>query len=760
VQSDECLPMKMTTTTGSGGGTVEDEAFAKIKMGVNVDIKRSDGRIHSAVVSGINPETRSVTVEWFERGETKGKEIELEAILGLNQDLLPPLDENGQIVPNKLSKYVPRPAAGGGGNGNQGSNQGGGQGGMRTRNKQTTSSRQTQNGVSGFAAAAAASDKHSSGESENVPPATAPTRNAMPPPPAPSDTAKRGPGGAGGGSGGNGGGAAVDRRRSNVVKEVERLKKNREERRAKQQEMLEEKEKAVEMNANHANYDFFCMIQDYQEQLEFNPVSEDDAWASDHQITVCVRKRPINAKERKKKEIDVTCVPKKDHIIIHEPKTKVDLTKFLENQHFRFDFAFDENSSNDLVYKYTAKPLVVNIFEGGMATCFAYGQTGSGKTHTMGGEFHGKQQDSKGGIYALATKDVFKYLNSAKYKNLKLQVSCSYFEIYSGKVFDLLSGKSKLRVLEDGKQQVVVVGLQEKEVDCVEDVLKLINHGNSIRTSGQTSANAHSSRSHAVFQIILRNSDRKKSLHGKFSLIDLAGNERGADTSSANRQTRMEGAEINKSLLALKECIRALGRKGGHLPFRASKLTQVLRDSFIGEKSKTCMIAMVSPALGSCEHTLNTLRYADRVKELGAGDPTKADDDRRNNRGPEMRMDDGVISPEDSDLAQLRSMNEGELSADWYNFQEAITHLQEMEEDLVDTHHNVIQTMQNWVQDDSQLISMTQEVDYDQDAYCQQLEDMIDEKIEALKELRGKAKAFRANLIDEESKSRLLQQKK
>ena len=96
------------------------------------------------------------------------------------------------------------------------------------------------------------------------------------------------------------------------------------------------------------------------------------------------------------------------------------------------------------------------------------------------------------------------------------------------------------------------MGLQEKVVDCVEDVLKLINHGNSIRTSGQTSANAHSSRSHAVFQIILRNSDRKKSLYGKFSLIDLAGNERGADTNSANRQTRMEGAEINKSLLALK----------------------------------------------------------------------------------------------------------------------------------------------------------------------------------------------------------------
>ena len=86
------------------------------------------------------------------------------------------------------------------------------------------------------------------------------------------------------------------------------------------------------------------------------------------------------------------------------------------------------------MYKYTAKSLVQSIFEGGMATCFAYGQTGSGKTHTMGGEFHGKTQDSKNGIYALAARDVFKYLKSPKYKNNNLQVSCSFFEIYSGKV--------------------------------------------------------------------------------------------------------------------------------------------------------------------------------------------------------------------------------------------------------------------------------------------------------------------------------------
>lgn len=186
----------------------------------------------------------------------------------------------------------------------------------------------------------------------------------------------------------------------------------------------------------------------------------------------------------------------------------------------------------------------------------------------------------------------------------------------------------------------------------MDDVLKLIQIGNSARTSGQTSANSNSSRSHAVFQIILRTPMGK--VHGKFSLIDLAGNERGADTSSADRQTRMEGAEINKSLLALKECIRALGRKGGHLPFRVSKLTQVLRDSFIGEKSKTCMIAMISPGLSSCEHSLNTLRYADRVKELAVKD---------NGMSAEARMttlqeyDDVENMDSESDLAHLQSLN-------------------------------------------------------------------------------------------------------
>ncbi len=144
--------------------------------------------------------------------------------------------------------------------------------------------------------------------------------------------------------------------------------------------------------------------------------------------------------------------------------------------------------------------------------------------------------------------------------------------------------------------------------------MEAIGAGLQSRTSGVTGANADSSRSHAILQLQLKEAKTQRDF-GKMSFIDLAGSERGADTIDQNKQTRLDGAEINKSLLALKECIRALDLEKKHLPFRGSKLTQVLKDSFTGN-SKTTMIANVSPAMSCCEHTLNTLRYADRVKEL------------------------------------------------------------------------------------------------------------------------------------------------
>ncbi|XP_023727053.1 kinesin-like protein Klp10A, partial [Cryptotermes secundus] len=365
----------------------------------------------------------------------------------------------------------------------------------------------------------------------------------------------------------------------NVVEEIERMKKNREERRQRQETMKEEKEFLIIVNQGNPNWEFQEMIRKYRSSTEFRPLRELDP-VEDHQITVCIRKRPLNKKEVTRKEVDVVSVPSKDEIVVHEPKRKLNLTKFLENQRFTFDYAFDETCSNDLVYKYTAKPLVQTILEGGMATCFAYGQTGSGKTHTMGGDFRGKRQVCKKGIYAMAAEDVFNFLKLPEYKDLDLRVFASFFEIYNSDVSDLLANKAKLRILEDGRHQVQIVGLTERVVNSVDEVIKIIERGNTVRASGKTSANCHSSRSHAVFQIVLRTHNTNR-IHGLFSLIDLAGNERAADRTTANRQTRLEAAAINKSLLALKECIRALGRQAAHVPFRGSKITQVLRDSFI-----------------------------------------------------------------------------------------------------------------------------------------------------------------------------------
>ena len=144
-------------------------------------------------------------------------------------------------------------------------------------------------------------------------------------------------------------------------------------------------------------------------------------------------------------------------------------------------------------------------------------------------------------------------------------------------------------------------------------MLEIIDYGHSERTTHSTAANDTSSRSHAIAIIKVKDSESKTI--GKLLIVDLAGSERAQDTQSNNRQRRLEGAEINKSLLGLKECIRALDSNQGHVPFRASKLTMVLRDSFLNpQSSKIVMIACINPGSSSADHTINTLRYAQRLK--------------------------------------------------------------------------------------------------------------------------------------------------
>lgn len=710
--------------------------FGKIVVGTYVEIKRSDGRIHQAMVTSLNEDNESVTVEWIENGDTKGKEIDLESIFALNPDVAP----EEEIPPSPETPPPPTPS--------------GGKVSKIAKNRRTIAPSKNDTPSRDNRALPTRARPLQPQQPEPAPPPPPPQQPAQPtqaqtqqqlqnePSNQPMSRKEFG---------------QLSRRKSNCVKEVEKLQEKRERRRLQQQELREKR--AQEVDTTVPNYEIMYMIRDFRASLDYRPLTAADL-IEEHRICVCVRKRPLNKKELAMKDLDVITIPSKDVVMVHEPKQKVDLTRYLENQTFRFDYAFDDGSTNEMVYRFTARPLVETIFERGMATCFAYGQTGSGKTHTMGGDFSGKNQDCSKGIYALAARDVFLMLKKPNYKKLDLQVYSTFFEIYSGKVFDLLNRKAKLRVLEDGKQQVQVVGLQEKEVKCTEDVLKLIEVGNSCRTSGQTSANAHSSRSHAVFQIILR---RKGKMHGKFSLIDLAGNERGADTSSADRQTRLEGAEINKSLLALKECIRALGRNKPHTPFRASKLTQVLRDSFIGENSRTCMIATISPGMTSCENTLNTLRYANRVKELTV-DPNQMMDGGRSNMhvGNQLDLDEEWMgmSPQRDDLKLLCEQNEEEVSPQLFTFHEAVSQLVEMEEQVLEDHRAVFQESIRWLEDEKVLLEMTEEVDYDVESYATQLEQILDQKIEILTELRDKVKSFRSTLQEEEQASKQINPKR
>ncbi|KAE8674108.1 Kinesin-like protein KIF2C [Hibiscus syriacus] len=367
-------------------------------------------------------------------------------------------------------------------------------------------------------------------------------------------------------------------------------------------------------------------------------------------IKVVVRKRPLNKKELAKNEEDII-ETLSNSLIVHETKLKVDLTEYLEKHEFVFDAVLNEEVSNDEVYHETVESIIPIIFQRIKATCFAYGQTGSGKTYTMKP------------LPLRASRDILRLMHHT-YRNQGFQLFVSFFEIYGGKLYDLLGDRKKLCMREDGKQQVCIVGLQEYIVSDVETIKELIEKGNGTRSTGTTGANEESSRSHAILQLAIKrsvdgNGSKLPRLVGKLSFIDLAGSERGADTTDNDKQTRMEGAEINKSLLALKECIRALDNDQGHIPFRGSKLTEVLRDSFMGN-SRTVMISCISPNSGSCEHTLNTLRYADRVKSLSKGGNPKKDV-----LSSTLNLKESTAQPLSSGLPTASSYFEDDINDTW-----------------------------------------------------------------------------------------------
>lgn len=309
--------------------------------------------------------------------------------------------------------------------------------------------------------------------------------------------------------------------------------------------------------------------------------------------------------------------PPDDHAIQRGSKATGPTGRRSKDHTFGFDKVFDENTTQAEVYEATTRNLLDSVLDGYNATVFAYGATGCGKTHTITGTV---QQP---GVIFLTMQELFERIGERNDDKVT-EVSLSYLEIYNETIRDLLvpgGSKSGLMLREDANQAVSVAGLSSHRPQNVQQVMDMIVRGNEYRTMSPTEANATSSRSHAVLQINVSQKDRNADINephtmATLSIIDLAGSERASATKNRGERL-MEGANINKSLLALGSCINALcdPRKKNHVPYRNSKLTRLLKFS-LGGNCKTVMIVCVSPSSQHFDETQNTLRYANRAKNI------------------------------------------------------------------------------------------------------------------------------------------------
>ena len=346
-------------------------------------------------------------------------------------------------------------------------------------------------------------------------------------------------------------------------------------------------------------------------------------------ILVCVRCRPLSSSEKQLSSYETIKIMDK-MVILTDPIEYNGPTAIFKNrnkdQTYAFDYAFDKFTKQKTVFEKSTKFLIDGVVNGYNATVFAYGATGAGKTYTMLGT------ELNPGIMVLTLEELFDKVNSFYDRDYKLKFWL--LEIYNENIRDLLKNNGKnnlentnneyLDLREDPEKGIVVSGITEISVTNSNEMLKILKRGNRNRTQEATGANETSSRSHAILQVSIeykeKNSGIDFQIHfSKLSLIDLAGSERAAATN--NKGIRLiEGANINRSLLTLGNCINALceanlrGKKI-HIPYRDSKLTRLLKDS-LGGNARTVMIANVSPSINTFDDTYNTLKYANRAKNI------------------------------------------------------------------------------------------------------------------------------------------------
>ncbi|XP_052023728.1 kinesin-like protein KIF19 [Apodemus sylvaticus] len=340
----------------------------------------------------------------------------------------------------------------------------------------------------------------------------------------------------------------------------------------------------------------------------------------DQQLMVALRIRPLNSTEL---EEGATVIAHKvgDQVVVltdpgEVPEDPLRAHRSRERT-FIFDIVFDQQASQETVYCATIQHLVGGVISGYNATVFAYGPSGAGKTHTMLG------MDAEPGIYLQTLTDLFQAIEETQ-DNMEYSVSMSYLEIYNEVIRDLLNPSSGfLELREDSRGSIQIAGITEVSTSNAQEIMQLLSKGNRQRTQEPTATNKTSSRSHAVLQVTVHQRRRGGDLAeevrlGRLFMVDLAGSERAAQTQNQGKRMK-EGAHINRSLLALGNCINALSEKGGsrtqYVNFRDSKLTRLLKDA-LGGNSRTVMIAHISPASTSFEESRTTLLYAYRAKNI------------------------------------------------------------------------------------------------------------------------------------------------
>ncbi|XP_074259167.1 kinesin-like protein KIF21A isoform X8 [Saimiri boliviensis] len=362
-------------------------------------------------------------------------------------------------------------------------------------------------------------------------------------------------------------------------------------------------------------------------------------------VRVAVRIRPQLAKEKIEGcHICTSVTPGEPQVFLGKDKA------------FTFDYVFDIDSQQEQIYTQCIEKLIEGCFEGYNATVFAYGQTGAGKTYTMGTGFDVNIVEEEQGIISRAVKHLFKSIEEKKHIAIKnglpspdFKVNAQFLELYNEEVLDLFdttrdidakNKKSNIRIHEDSTGGIYTVGVTTRTVNTESEMMQCLKLGALSRTTASTQMNVQSSRSHAIFtihvcqtrvcpQIDADNATDNKiisesaqmnefeTLTAKFHFVDLAGSERLKRTGATGERAK-EGISINCGLLALGNVISALGdksKRATHVPYRDSKLTRLLQDS-LGGNSQTIMIACVSPSDRDFMETLNTLKYANRARNI------------------------------------------------------------------------------------------------------------------------------------------------